>query len=262
VFAALKDFSYHFVNMELNSIGLRMTPSPLNDSNPFSVTSTNNSQFDILLSCLESGKAYLDSLLSVPPVQYRHFSFMEWTRLPYVLVIISKLSFPSPEHTATHWDIRLAQDRVRLDLYLEALCYRMQSITTYSGTAQPHPDIFLSLKMILERTRHWYVRKTRSPAGEAEQMEDSPLEVIRDPHEASDDAVASAGQARPHSPAQLSYAPATSIGQAPMPSHVPSASASGFADTAGFLDNLDDAFWTSSFFDPALFPDMGETGGF
>ena len=180
-------------------------------------------------------------------------------RLPYVLVIISKLSLPSSIYTDTHWDFRAAQDRVRLDLCLESLCYRMQSITTFNGPSQPHPDIFLSLKMILERTRRWYMRKTCIPivgefATADDQAEDSPLEIIRDPHESS--VAVSAGahtqQSLPEQTSDIRMPAAATVSEAKEPEATFPATA-GFAEMDGFMLDLDDTFWTSNLFDQATF---------
>ncbi|MCJ1389439.1 hypothetical protein MMC18_002296 [Xylographa bjoerkii] len=244
-----ENFAFHFTNMELNSIALRMpAPSPPPNSS-LAPPSTHHS---ILLACLESGKSYLDTLLALPAASYRHFAFTEWTRLPYVLVLISRLSFPHPTHAALHWDPRLAHDRLRLDLYLESLCYRMQAITTYAGPAQPIPDFFASMKILLERTRRWYERKAKAKPGAPDPGADaSPLEVIRDPHVVSEGSVLCA---RGH------LIPRPQDGKTPgsVVPVVSSGEAFGFVDD-GWLDNLDDAFWN---FDPTLFPELGEMAGF
>lgn len=114
------ELAYNFTDMELHSVGLRMAPNPTENAEISSPHSANVDQFNILLSCLDSGKAYLDKILSVPPTQYHLFSFVEWMRLPYVLLIISKLASSNGSRVAAHWNIRTAQERVRLDLYLES----------------------------------------------------------------------------------------------------------------------------------------------
>ena len=265
------DLSYAFVDMELHSVGIRMGASPASSILPPNTPPANRYRVDLLLSCLEAGKAYLDTLLAAPTPHYGLFSFIEWMRLPYVLIIISKLSFPSDSYADTHWDIRTAQEQVRLDLYLESLCYRMSSITTFNGASQPHPDFFLSLKMILERTRHWYVRKTRvASVGDSAATaatgdppdEDSPLEIIRDPHEGTTTGAAT----QQHSPdGQTSEAPrkpapvpTTGMGEATQggveATQLPAMA--GFEEMDDFMGNIDDTFWTSSLFDPAIFPEL------
>ena len=246
--------------MELHSVGTRLSPTS-SGSTPAPITSANNTyQFDLLLSCLEAGKAYLDTVLAVPRTQYRLFSFIEWMRLPNVLLTISTLSFPSVTYSNTTWDVLIAQERVRLDLYLESLCYRMQSLTTYNGTTQPQPDIFLSLKMILERARAWYSRKTHSrneENRESDAIEDSPLEIIRDPHE-HDEAGSSAASAQSKSPEETSSVRHHATAAANESHSVPQAAfpdVADFADMDGFMDNMDDTFWTSNLFDAAMFLD-------
>ena len=244
--------------MELHSVGTRLSPtSPGNASAP--ITSANNTyQFDLLLSCLEAGKAYLDTILAVPRAQYRLFSFIEWMRLPNVLLMISTLSFPSAIYSNTTWDVLIAQERVRLELYIESLCYRMQSLTTYNGTTQTQPDIFLSLKLILERTRAWYSRKTHTrneENKESDANEDSPLEIIRDPHE-RDEAGSSAASVQYKSPEETGSVTHHATAAAHEGHSVPQAAfpdIADFADIDGFMDNIDDTFWTSNLFDAAMF---------
>lgn len=264
------DLSYAFVEMELHSVGIRMGASPASNVLPSSTPQANRYRFELLLSCLEAGKAYLDILLAVPTPHYRLFSFIEWMRLPYVLIILSKLSFPSDNYADSHWDIRTAQELVRLDLYLEALCYRMSSITTFNGASQPHPDFFLSLKMILERTRHWYVRKTRvanvgdsaiTAATGDPADEDSPLEIIRDPHERTTNTAPTqqhSPEEQTREPRKLAPMPTTGMSEATQGgvevTQLPTMT--GFEAMDDFMGNIDDTFWTSNIFEPALFPEL------
>lgn len=262
----LDDTSYDFLNMELHSIGLRITPSTNPSSESFTTSITKH--LDTLFTCLESGKAFLDKLLSMPVTRYRHICFIHWMRLPYVLVIVSKLSFPSPQHTASQWDTQKAQDRVRLDLYLESLCYRMQSITSSLPNAEP--DFFATLKLILEKTRHWYMRKTRSATAEDDgetaattATEQSPLEIIQNPHENGSQSFHQENQP-PHQhnnnltptltpTSQPPPAPAT-----PQDMNPPDPAAFNYSpdidDLSSFLGPFDDSFWNSELFDGGFGP--------
>lgn len=167
------DIQYSFTDMVLHNAGPRST-------GPTSTVET--SQLENLLTCLESGKAFLDRLLAIPVSHYHLLSFVEWMRLPYVLIVISRLSLPNGDHLSG-WNIKVAQERVRIDLYLESLCYRMQSLTTFNRVTQTHTDFWLSMVMIMEKTRSWYVRKAQSHATSATANEESPLETVRDPHD-------------------------------------------------------------------------------
>ncbi|KAI4154546.1 MAG: hypothetical protein LQ341_000329 [Variospora aurantia] len=251
----LLDLSYNFYDMVLHIIGTQLQPSTgiTHSSGPTSTISL----LDILLSCLEAGKAYLDTILCIPSSQYHYFSFIVWMRLPYVLLKLSKLCFPSEHFAAMRWDVAAARDRVRLELCLESLCYRLQTLTTFNGLSQTQPDFFSSIKLIMEHTRNWYMRKSISPDGkktmEAGQAEYSPLEVIRDPYESGSTAPMS-----DNTPAQMSdVGMHPNIEEGVQEGHDNMFSAMNtFADLDGLMDNFDHAFWTSNAFDASIFTEL------
>jgi hypothetical protein len=150
----LLELSFSYAKMQLHSVALRPSPSEL----PASVRL---SQLNSLLSALEASKRFLDTLLSFPAHEYHLISFSEWMRLPPVIMTVSRLCIPSKDHAAIGWDTQAAQDRVRLDLCLESLCYRMQSLSTFDQTKRPYPDFWYAMRMINELTKNWYIRKIR-----------------------------------------------------------------------------------------------------
>ena len=163
---AVFDLSYYYADMELHSVGLR----PGANTQGYSTASSTLSDQRHLCapsSCLESARKFLDTLLACPLTEYGLISFVEWMRLPRVIMTICKLSLPSNAHVS-HWDVKAVQDRVRLDLYLESLCYRMQKLTTYRPPDQTIPDFWVAMEKIMESIRTWYVRK----------MQPSPLTPI------------------------------------------------------------------------------------
>ncbi|KAF2113981.1 hypothetical protein BDV96DRAFT_106241 [Lophiotrema nucula] len=149
------DLSYAFAEMQLYSIGLRPPPPSL------SWQPADSNQLKALLSALEAGKRFFDMLLAFPASDYHLIPFSEWMRLPFVVITVSRLCIPSDAHAAMQWDVKAAQERVRLDLYLESLCYRMQGLSTYDKVKQPHPDFWWAMRMIMDLTRAWYVRKIK-----------------------------------------------------------------------------------------------------
>jgi hypothetical protein len=138
--------------MLLHSVALRPQPS----DQPMSADS---SQLNALLSAFESGKQFLDTLLLFPAHEYHFISFSEWMRLPTVIMTVARLCMPTDAHVAAGWDVKAAQDRVRLDLCLESLCYRMLSLSTYDKQKQTHPDFWYAMRLIIDVTKTWYVRK-------------------------------------------------------------------------------------------------------
>jgi hypothetical protein len=98
-----------------------------------------------LLSGLEAGKRFLDALLSFPAHEYYLISFLEWMRLPTVIMTVARLCMPSDAHSAAGWDVKAAQDRVRLDLCLESLCYRTQQLSTYDKVKQTVCNVYVQI---------------------------------------------------------------------------------------------------------------------
>jgi hypothetical protein len=158
--------------MLMHSVALR-APSDTDRS-----ASADSTRLNTLLSTLEAGKRFLDALLSHPAHDYHLITFSEWMRLPTVIMTVAKLCMPNDAHTAVGWDIKAAQDRVRLDLCLESLCYRMQQLSTYDKVKQRYPDFWHSMRWINDLTKAWYMRRIKpyalsqpTPSGSTGQTE-------------------------------------------------------------------------------------------
>lgn len=147
--------SHSFTEMSLHAVGLR-SPSP--SSQPGS----DFTQINALVTCLEAGRRFFDAILQTPVSEYHYISMSEWMRLPLVVITMARICMPSETNATIQWDVTAAQDRCRLDLYLESLCYRMQSLSTYDTVKQNHPDFWAAMRMIMELTRTWYCRKIRT----------------------------------------------------------------------------------------------------
>lgn len=153
--------------MILNSVALRPhTPSV--PQPPHSV------QLNCLFSALEAGKQFLDTLLSFPVNEYHLVSFVEWVRLPLAIMTIARLCMPTGDHLACGWDAQSAGERVRLELCLESLCFRMQTLSTYDAVKQPHLDFWRAMSFMMDLTKNWYLRKTQGKAPSHKVMEPSP----------------------------------------------------------------------------------------
>ena len=214
--------------MELHGVGLRRKSSSSRDGGPSTQSSTDTFHHDLLLSCLQSAKAYLDTMLAISAIRYRLLPFEEWMRLTRVLAFTCKLCVPSNSYTDIQWDYRTAQERVRVDLYLESLCYRMQSLTTFDNTRQPIPDFWISMKTLLERMRSWYTHKIRlstEEAATARDVDTLPLgptirqQVSTNGYESQDFAVAATPK---------------------------------FAEMDGMMNDLENPLWVSNLFDTAM----------
>lgn len=147
--------SSSFTDMLMHSVALRPSPE-------ISASATADStQLNAMLTALEAGKRFLDALLSYPAHEYHLISFSEWMRLPTVIMTVAKLCMPNEAHGAAKWDVKMAQDRVRLDLCLESLCYRMQQLSTYDKSKQTHPDFWFAMRWINDLTKAWFIRRIK-----------------------------------------------------------------------------------------------------
>lgn len=96
------NLSYNFNDMKLHSIGIRIQ-SDLPSTIPQPTTSANEfSHNGIPLSCLDAGKSFLDKILAMPLEKYCLVSFIEWIWLPYALLRVSELSFPSEDFASIY----------------------------------------------------------------------------------------------------------------------------------------------------------------
>jgi hypothetical protein len=147
------NLSSSYTDMLLHSVALRTA------SSGESTIAADSSQITALFSALEAGKCFLDTILSFPVHEYHFISFVEWMRLPTVIITVARLCIPNDAHTSSGWDVKTAQDRVRLDLCIESLCYRMQQLSTFDKVKQPHPDFWFAMRFISDTTKVWYLRK-------------------------------------------------------------------------------------------------------
>ena len=117
-------------------------------------------ELEAVQSTADAGRSFLDTLVDCPVSEYFIISFAEWIRLPQVILTLSKVLFHA-EDGISQSDLQGIQDRVRPDLYLESLCYRMQTLTTFKPPSQPRPDFWMAMKVIMDKMREWYTRRVR-----------------------------------------------------------------------------------------------------
>jgi hypothetical protein len=139
--------------MQLHSIALRPSKSSLHPP------PTDSTRLNALFATLEACKRYLDTVITLPLSEYHLISFIEWMRLPSVIMTLARLCMPNDTLIQAQWNVKLAHDRARLDLYLDSLCYRMQSLTTHNRLDGSPVDFWFAMRMIMEPTRVWYLRK-------------------------------------------------------------------------------------------------------
>ena len=251
------DLSYSFTELQLHGIGLRTAQSSPQPSTP------NSTQLNALLSTLEAGKRFLDALLAFPISDYHLISFSEWMRLPYVVITVSRLCIPSEAHAAAQWDVKAAQDRVRLDLYLESLCYRMQGLSTYDKRKQPHPDFWWAMRMIMDLAKDWYCRKVQSKKSPSSQPTPNDLPTPDTLRNFSHGNANLLGPSQTPSTDGVAHTPFPGMGAIDMDNPCVNAG-SGSHDPLSFMRNMDfdmDQFFDMGIWGSESYEGMGFGGG-
>ncbi|KAF2169404.1 hypothetical protein M409DRAFT_52652 [Zasmidium cellare ATCC 36951] len=141
-----------------------LTSNLANDARQINNADRMYRQLSGLSSQLEAGKMFFDTLVAVSTDTTHLVSFAEWTTVPRMVMDMARLSMFSPSHPP-EWNVKEAQDRIRLNLYLDSLCFRMHNLTTYNPPEQPHPDYWTVMKEIMQAVNAWYVRKMKSGTG-------------------------------------------------------------------------------------------------
>lgn len=139
--------------MQLHSVALR---SATQSDRGFAAEGI---RMNALLATLGACKRYFDTFLACPPSDYYILGFAEWFRIPAVVITLARLCIASEAHDAVQWDVKAAHERGRLDLYLESLCYRMKSLSTYKRTQNFHIDFYWALEMLMDMTKTWFMKK-------------------------------------------------------------------------------------------------------
>jgi hypothetical protein len=123
--------------------------------------STSASQLDVLMVCLDSAKAFVESFLSFPLSEYPKLSGVQWSGLICNIFVLYMLLIGIPE--LPQWNVGIARDKVRLEIYLDLLCYRMQSITDSSAEAPAGRDLFSLMGPIFANVKITYERLKKLP---------------------------------------------------------------------------------------------------
>lgn len=118
-------------------------------------------QLDVMMGCLDSAKCYVESFLSCPLSEYPKLAVAQWWGLIGAVYILYVLSIGTPQLPL--WDVCVTRDKVRLEIYLDLLCYRMQSITGSTTEAPAGRDLFSLMCPIFANVKTSYERLKKLP---------------------------------------------------------------------------------------------------
>ncbi|QSZ31870.1 hypothetical protein DSL72_001439 [Monilinia vaccinii-corymbosi] len=94
---------------------------------------------DHLHTCLRLGASYLHRLLSLPTLEYTHFNLIHWSQLVHSLVTLVRLTFIIAH--VENWSAETTRERVGLSMYLDALCFRLHSLSSNSQSSSPAAEL-------------------------------------------------------------------------------------------------------------------------
>lgn len=144
----------HFANITIFSyeLGFLRRPYP---SEP-----TLSSPQSHLTSCLSASKTFFETLLSIPEAAYPHFSTVQYAMVIQAIVVLSRLTFLIA--ATLNWDAGTTRSNIPLVMYLDALCYRFEALssTQVSGSDVPkQPDTLYVFAMVLGSVKRSYARR-------------------------------------------------------------------------------------------------------
>ncbi|KEF60822.1 uncharacterized protein A1O9_02384 [Exophiala aquamarina CBS 119918] len=120
-----------------------------------------SSQHDVLMVCLDAATAFIETFLSLPLTEYPKLSVLQWWGLICNTAFLYRLSLGTPK--LRQWNVTIARDAARLELYLELLCYRMQCITGSTSEIATGRDLFSLMCPIFGNVKNTYERLKKLP---------------------------------------------------------------------------------------------------
>lgn len=120
--------------------------------------------------CLNATREFLETFSSLPILEYRDLSFVQWAQLVQILKLVPTLCFK--DHNIIGWHAAQIRKELRLRMILESLCYRMQELTQAERNTDVQegvenrldspilpPNWFLMFKSVLKILKDTYDRR-------------------------------------------------------------------------------------------------------
>ena len=137
------------------------TINPCLQNIPRSLEASPASQVPVLKVCLEASKSFVETFLSFPLSEYSKLSGSQWWGLVSNVVILYRLAIGTPQ--LPHWDVNIAREKFKLEIYLELLSYRVQGATECAVEAPRGRDMFSLMGAILANVKDTYERLKKLP---------------------------------------------------------------------------------------------------
>jgi hypothetical protein len=122
-------------------------------------------RLDVLLVCLEATKQLCEVVLALPAREYRHISLVQWDSIIYATVLLYKFSIGLSE--VPEWDVRVARSALSIEMFLETLWSRLDSISPACEATLEMTDLFSMMGPILENVKRTYDRLKQIPQSQS-----------------------------------------------------------------------------------------------
>lgn len=121
------------------------------------------------MSCLDACKRFFEYLISIPESNYPNFTTVQWAGVVQAILVLSRLTFLMASNLG--WSPETTREKIPLTMYLDALCYRFQAVSstpTPAGSERPKdPDVFYVFKLILASVKKSYGRRVAAIASKS-----------------------------------------------------------------------------------------------
>ncbi|RDW65554.1 hypothetical protein BP5796_10246 [Coleophoma crateriformis] len=165
-----------FLNICIYSHELGSLRKPYHHANQILETSNDSDSPTHLAKCLMAGKRYFEFLLSIPETNYWDLTTVLWGNIVQTILILSRLTFLLA--ALNDWDADTTRENIPLGMYLECLCYRMQSLsrmaklmvsqaapagdskgTSTTATTATTPDVMFVFYLVMQSVKTSYERR-------------------------------------------------------------------------------------------------------
>lgn len=110
--------------------------------------------------CLAAVKSFFEYMLAIPEDQFAFFTITQWTYMALCFVVLSRLTFAMASDLG--WDSQTVRANIPMNMYVDCLCWRFQSLSTtveVPGQSPRNPDGLYVMRKILETVKKSYSKR-------------------------------------------------------------------------------------------------------
>lgn len=163
--------TYAHLRIHITEIGLHASASDF-DRFPIPTASSRTSWYhasartEMLIRCLQAGKDYLDTILSLTAHEFFGLTASDYLNLFYVLFLLGKFCEGCDSPSLDGEQVRQATN---LGFYFDSLDEKLASFLQYTN-GQLQRSSILNIKLLCQEIKKWYMRVISGPPGSDQAM--------------------------------------------------------------------------------------------